>query len=114
MENNLKLRDRQLKEKGLTMDERLKIYRDEVYKQGMDALEAAFGGYFEAQEFLDLYYIDRIEESRGRDFTKWWQDNNPWRGMSIEEINQECDKAKQLRESVKCKVYEPEFETVHL
>jgi hypothetical protein len=91
MENNLQLRDRQLKEKGLTIKERVKIYRDERYKKGMDCLVAGLGSQFEADRFLDLYYIERINESRGRDYTKWHEENNPWEGMTIEEISREAD-----------------------
>jgi hypothetical protein len=50
------------------------------------------GDWFEAQQFLDLYYIRRIEESMGRDYTKWHKENNPWEGMTIEEISHEADK----------------------
>jgi hypothetical protein len=91
MENNLKLRDRQLKEKGLTLKERVKIYRDERYKKGMDCLVAGLGSQFEADRFLDMYVLRRLEECRGQDYTKWHEENNPWEGMTIEEISHQAD-----------------------
>jgi hypothetical protein len=97
-----------LKSQGLTLKERLKVYDDELYKQGMDSLEERLG-WFEAQQFLDLYYIRRFMDCRGRDYTRWCQENDPWAGMSIEEISHEADKLWQRTHGVKSTVEVSDF-----
>jgi hypothetical protein len=81
----------ELKKQGLTMKERLKVYDDELHKAGMEALEGKLGS-FEARQFLHRYYIRRFMECRGRNYTKWRQENDPWAGMSIEDINREAER----------------------
>jgi hypothetical protein len=49
---------------------------EQVIKEGMDCLEKHMGR-FDAQHFLTIYYIKRVRESRGKDYTKWRQENPP-------------------------------------
>jgi hypothetical protein len=55
---------------------RFRPREDKVIKEGMDCLEKHMGR-FNAQHFLDIYVIRSIKESRGKDYTKWRQENPP-------------------------------------
>jgi hypothetical protein len=68
---------------------KFKPQEDAVIKRGIDCLYEKLGA-FDAEDFLDLYHIRRIEESRGVNYTEWRRDNL-WPGMSIEEISHEAD-----------------------
>jgi hypothetical protein len=45
-----------LKAQGLSLEERLKVYKDELYRRGASCLERGMGR-FEAERFLDLYHL---------------------------------------------------------
>lgn len=49
---------------------------NKVIKQGKDCLRKYLGE-TGSQQFLDIYHLRRIEESKGKDYTKWRQDNPP-------------------------------------
>jgi hypothetical protein len=56
--------------------EKFKPREDKVIKEGLDCLEKHMGR-FNAQHFLEIYVIRSIEEARGKDYTKWRQENPP-------------------------------------
>jgi hypothetical protein len=55
---------------------RFKPMEDQAIKEGKDCLVKQLGD-IGAQMFLDIYYIRRFQESKGKDYTKWRQDNPP-------------------------------------
>jgi hypothetical protein len=65
---------------------KFKPQEDAVIKRGIDCLYEKLGA-FDAEDFLDLYHIRRIEESRGVNYTEWRRDNL-WAGMSVDDICQ--------------------------
>jgi hypothetical protein len=56
--------------------EKFRYREDRAIKEGMDCLEKHMGR-LHAQQFLDIYVIRSIEEARGKDYTKWRQENPP-------------------------------------
>jgi hypothetical protein len=55
---------------------KFKPLEDQAIKEGKDCLEKHLGK-LKARLFLEIYVIRSIEESRGKDYTKWRQENPP-------------------------------------
>jgi hypothetical protein len=56
--------------------EKFRYREDKVIKEGLDCLEKHMGR-FNAQHFLTIYVVRSIEDSIGKDYTKWRQENPP-------------------------------------
>jgi hypothetical protein len=63
---------------------------NKVIKQGKDCLKQHLGE-IDTQQFLDIYYLRRYQDSKGKDYTKWRQDNPPEEDPMMQKLLHEMD-----------------------
>jgi hypothetical protein len=63
---------------------------NKVIKRGKDCLKQHLGE-IDTQQFLDIYYLRRYQDSKGKDYTKWRQDNPPEEDHMMQELLREMD-----------------------
>jgi hypothetical protein len=65
---------------------------NKVIKQGKDCLRQHLGE-TGAQQFLLIYHLRRLEEAKGKDYTKWRQDNPPEEDPMMQELlgEEQCE-----------------------
>jgi hypothetical protein len=66
----------------------LRAEEDAAIAKGLECLRAHLDP-FDVQDFLHSYYLRRVDESRGRDYTEWRRDN-VCVGMSVDEISRDA------------------------
>jgi hypothetical protein len=70
------------------MFRQLRKEEDDAIEKGMACLRTHLDP-FDVQDFLHSYYLRRVDESRGRDYTEWRRDH-VCVGMSVDEISRDA------------------------